>query len=324
MKYRKMNGTGIYVSDVCLGTMNFGGQTSEEESLKIIDYAINNGINFIDTADSYNNRASEHIVGKALKGRREDIILATKVRYQTGEGLNQRGLNRRHILKNIEDSLKALQTDYIDIYYMHAMDGDVGFEETLDTMSTLIRSGKVRYLGISNYPAWQVSELMWLAKQEHDIPPIVTQNMYNVITRDLEAELVPCIQRHKIGLTAYNPIAGGLLSGKYEQDKEIEANTRFALKSNYVTRYWKPENFAALKELTAIAKERDMSLLSLSLKWCLSHSYVDSVICGISKLEQIKQNIEAVTGGYLDATTMQLCDAVGDNLRTNRVPYFKY
>jgi aryl-alcohol dehydrogenase-like predicted oxidoreductase len=203
------------------------------------------------------------------------------------------------------------------------MDNEVDFDETLDTMSTLVRSGKVRYIGISNYPAWQVSELLWTADKRNYIPPIVTQNMYNVITREVEAELVPCIKRHHIGMTVYNPIAGGLLTGKYSLEHSPQENTRFALKSNYQGRYWKQENFEAVEKLKAIAQQRDMSLLSLSLKWCLANSYVDAVICGVSKLEQIKQNIEAVKGLPLDAETKALCDQVGKQLMEKSVCYFK-
>lgn len=323
MNYRKMNGTGLKVSDICLGTMTFGAQTDEEESYKIVNHALNHGVNFIDTADAYNNGDSEKIVGRALKGRRNDLVLATKVRFNTGTDINNNGLNRRHILKNIEQSLKNLQTDYIDIYYMHAMDNDVNFEETLDTMTTLVRSGKVRYIGVSNYPAWQISEMQWIADKRNLTSPIVTQNMYNVITREVEAELVPCIKKNHMGLTVYNPIAGGLLTGKYELDKNPEPGTRFALKSNYMERYWNPENFEAVKKLKQIAEERDMSLLSLSLKWILAHDYVDSVICGVSKLEQIQQNIEALGGNPLDEATLRLCDAVGYDLMPHGRSYFK-
>lgn len=323
MNYRKMNGTGLRVSDICLGTMTFGAQTNEDESIRIIDHAIEKGVNFIDTADAYYNGESERIVGRALKGRREDIVLATKVRFKTGDEVNNNGLNRRHILKNIDASLKNLQTDYIDLYYLHAMDNDVDFEETLDTMATLVRSGKVRYVGVSNYPAWQISDMLAVADKRSLVPPIVTQNMYNIIAREVEAELVPCILKHKMGLTVYNPIAGGLLTGKYEFDKAPDAGTRFALKSNYMERYWNEENFDALRKLKNIADERNMSLLSLSLKWLLAHEFVDSVICGVSRLEQIIQNIDAIDGEKLDSETLKLCDDVGYELIPHGRCYFK-
>ncbi|ABX41429.1 aldo/keto reductase [Lachnoclostridium phytofermentans] len=323
MKYRKMNATGLKVSELCLGTMTFGAQTSEKESLEIIDYALSQGVNFIDTADAYNKGESERIVGKALKGCREDIILASKVCFKTGDDINARGLNRRHIIKQIEESIKSLQTDYLDIYYLHAMDGEVDFEETLDTMTTLVRSGKVRYIGISNYPAWQLSEMLWTADKRNLIPPIVTQNMYNIITREVEHELVPCLLKHHIGMTVYNPIAGGFLTGKYLDTDAPMENTRFDLKKNYMDRYWRTENFEAVRRLSEVANQHNMSLLSLSLNWCLAHSYVDSIICGVSKLSQLEQNIEALHGEGLSEELKQLCDDIGKDLMKHRISYFK-
>lgn len=322
MNYKKMNGTGLKVSEMCLGTMMFGSQASKEDSLKMIDYAINNGINFIDTADAYNAGESERIVGEALQGRREELILATKVRFKVGDEINNNGLNRRHILKQIDSSLKNLKTDYIDIYYLHAMDNDVDFEETFDTMTTLVHSGKVRYIGISNFPAWQVSEMLWTADKRNFNRPIVTQNLYNIITREVEMELVPCIQKNHIGMTVYNPIAGGLLTGKYDFNK-IPTEGRFAEKANYMNRYWKPENFQLINRLEKIAADNEMSLLELSMKWCIAHPYVDSVISGVSRLEQLQQNIHAFDGKPLDVETMQKCDEIGLELMRDRTNYFK-
>jgi aryl-alcohol dehydrogenase-like predicted oxidoreductase len=261
-------------------------------------------------------------VGEALQGRREELILATKVRFKVGDEINNNGLNRRHILKQIDNSLKNLKTDYIDIYYLHAMDNDVDFEETFDTMTTLIHSGKVRYIGISNFPAWQVSEMLWTADKRNFNKPIVTQNLYNIITREVELELVPCIQKHHMGMTVYNPIAGGLLTGKYDFNK-VPTEGRFAEKANYMNRYWKPENFELIKRLEKIAADKEMSLLELSMKWCIAHPYVDSVISGVSRMEQLQQNIAAFDGKPLDDETMQLCDEIGLELMKGRINYFK-
>ena len=322
MNYKKMNGTGIKVSEMCLGTMMFGSQTSKEDSLNIINYAIENGVNFIDTADAYNAGESERIVGEALEGRREEIILATKVRFKVGDEVNNSGLNRRHILKQVDNSLKNLRTDYIDIYYLHAMDDDVDFEETFDTMTTLVRSGKVRYIGISNFPAWQVSDMLGTADKRNFTAPIVTQNLYNLLNREVESELVPCIEKHHMGMTVYNPIAGGLLSGKYDFDK-LPTEGRFAEKANYMARYWKPENFEIIKKLEKIAADKEISLLELSMKWCIAHSYVDSVISGVSRLEQLQQNITAMNGISLDDETMLKCEEIGIELLNGRTNYFK-
>ena len=322
MNYKKMNGTGIKVSEMCLGTMMFGSQTSKEDSLKIINFAIENGVNFIDTADAYNAGESERIVGEALEGRREEIILATKVRFKVGDEVNNSGLNRRHILKQVDNSLKNLRTDYIDIYYLHAMDDDVDFEETFDTMTTLVRSGKVRYIGISNFPAWQVSDMLGTADKRNFNAPIVTQNLYNLLNREVESELVPCIQKHHLGMTVYNPIAGGLLSGKYDFN-QLPTEGRFAEKANYMARYWKPENFEIIKKLEKIAADKEISLLELSMKWCIAHPYVDSVISGVSRLEQLQQNITAMNGISLDDETMIKCEEIGKELLNGRTNYFK-
>jgi len=307
---------------MCLGTMMFGSQTSKEDSLKIIDYAIENGVNFIDTADAYNAGESERIVGEALEGRREEIILATKVRFKVGDEVNNSGLNRRHILKQVDNSLKNLRTDYIDIYYLHAMDDDVDFEETFDTMTTLVRSGKVRYIGISNFPAWQVSDMLGTADKRNFTAPIVTQNLYNLLNREVESELVPCIQKHHLGMTVYNPIAGGLLSGKYDFN-QLPTEGRFAEKANYMARYWKPENFEIIKKLEKIAADKEISLLELSMKWCIAHPYIDSVISGVSRLEQLQQNITAMNGISLDDETMIKCEEIGKELLNGRTNYFK-
>ncbi|SEW38004.1 aldo/keto reductase [[Clostridium] fimetarium] len=322
MNYKKMNGTGIKVSEMCLGTMMFGSQTSKEDSFKIINYAIENGVNFIDTADAYNAGESERIVGEALEGRREEIILATKVRFKVGDEVNNSGLNRRHILKQVDNSLKNLRTDYIDIYYLHAMDDDVDFEETFDTMTTLVRSGKVRYIGISNFPAWQVSDMLGTADKRNFTAPIVTQNLYNLLNREVESELVPCIQKHHLGMTVYNPIAGGLLSGKYDFN-QLPTEGRFAEKANYMARYWKSENFEIIKKLEKIAADKEISLLELSMKWCIAHPYVDSVISGVSRLEQLQQNITAMNGISLDDDTMIKCEEIGKELLNGRTNYFK-
>lgn len=322
MKYRKMNATGIKVSELCLGTMTFGDQTDERESLRIIDYATDNGVNFIDTADAYNNGESERIVGKGIKDKRDQLIVATKVRFKSGDEVNNYGLNRRHIIKQIDKSLKNLNTDYIDIYYLHAMDHETPIEETLDTMTELVRSGKVRYIGVSNYPAWQVCEMLWKGDKKHYIPPIVTQNMYNIITREVETELVPFLEAHHIGMTVYNPIAGGLLTGKHKFDTLTE-NTRFTLKPGYQGRYWKRENFECIEELTRLAEENNMSLLELSMKWCLAHPFVDSIISGVSRLEQLEQNIRAVEGKVMDRAMIEKCDEIWHRFNKQRCLYFK-
>lgn len=322
MIYRKMNGTGIYVSDLCLGTMMFGSKTDKKESQRIIDLALSHGVNYIDTADVYSGGESERIIGEALVGRREDLILATKARFNVGNNVNNHGLNRRHLLKQVDRSLLSLQTDYIDIFYLHAMDDGVPYEEMLDTMDSLIHSGKIRYIGVSNFPAWQVSELLAVAKANRYNRPIVTQNMYNVVTREIEPELIPCIVKNKMGLTVYNPIAGGLLTGKYDLNS-IPNFGRFSEKPNYMDRYWRPDILSAVKDLNELTASYGRSLLSASLKWCLAHDFVDSVVCGVSTYEQMDQNLKAIGGEPLRDEEIEAMDAIGSRIMAGRISYFK-
>ena len=182
MEYVHLKGTGLTVSKVCLGTMTFGGQVNEEDSIRIIHAGLEQGINFVDTADLYYQGQSELVTGKALKGRRDGVVLATKVFNPMSDDPNDRGLNRRHILDALDKSLKRLQTDYVDIYYLHQPDYRTPIQETLETMDSLVRSGKVRYIGVSNYAAWQISDLLACARENHWNPPVVTQNVYNPVS----------------------------------------------------------------------------------------------------------------------------------------------
>jgi aryl-alcohol dehydrogenase-like predicted oxidoreductase len=286
-----------------------GSQTNEDESLKILDYAISNGINFWDTADNYNQGKGERIISRALEGRRDQIFLATKVCCQMGEDINSSGLSRRHILSAVKDSLLRLRTDYIDLYYMHIPDVNTEIEETLDTMSQLVRTGLIRYYGISNYPAWQIADMLAICDKKGYIAPIITQNVYNIITRSIESELVPFLKAHKMGLAVYNPLAGGLLTGKHRYEKP-EENTRFINNAMYQERYWKPENFEAIEKLKNISNEVGISLAELALKWCISRAGVTSTIVGVSKISQLEQNLKAVEGRELDKETLKACDEV--------------
>jgi aryl-alcohol dehydrogenase-like predicted oxidoreductase len=320
MKYNKLPGTSLLISELSLGTMMFGGQTSQADSLKILDEAFHAGINLWDTANMYTDGESERIVGKAMKGRRDDIILATKVFHPMGEKRNDRGLSRRAILSALEASLRRLDTDYIDLYYLHAPDNDTGIEETMQTMDTLVKSGKIRYVGISNYAAWQIADILALCDKRGYVPPIITQNVYNLITRGVETELIPFIQAHGLGMTAYNPIAGGLLTGKHQAGKPAE-DTRFGSNQIYYNRYWSDENFAAVDKLAHIAKQAGISLLELSMKWCLSRPGVVTVITGVSKLPQLSQNIAAIQGEALGEDTQKACDEVWRGLAGTRFAY---
>lgn len=320
MQYHNLTGTSLKISLLCLGTMMFGGQTDEADSLKIMDYAYEHGINFFDTANVYNQGESEGIVGKGLKGRRDEIILATKVRGQMGENPNDAGLSRRNILSAVDASLKRLDTDYIDIYYMHAPDYETALEESLEAMSTLVRAGKVRYIGVSNFAAWQIADMLSICDKRNYISPIITQNVYNPITRGIETELVPFLQAHNLGMAIYNPIAGGLLTGKHKPGIPAE-NTRFSNNKMYYNRYWSEENFVAVEKLTAVAAGHGLSILELAMKWCAAQKSVTSIITGVSRPAQLEQNIMAVDCEPLDATTLAQCDEIWRSLAGTRFGY---
>jgi aryl-alcohol dehydrogenase-like predicted oxidoreductase len=312
MKYNDIPRTSLKVSGLCLGTMMFGGQTSEADGFSIMDYALEHGINFFDTAEGYNKGESERIVGKWLAGKRGSVVLATKVK----------GLNRRNLLASVDASLKRLNTDYIDIYYMHAPDPKTDLEESLETMTGLIRAGKIRYLGVSNYPAWQIADMFAICDKRGYIAPIMTQNVCNALTRGIESELVPFTEAHRLGMTAYNPIAGGLLAGKHKPGQPSE-NTRFANNKNYYERYWSDENFKAVEALSAIAAKSGMSILQLAMKWCIGRTYVTAVITGVSRKEQIEQNIASIEGEGLDDAASAACDEVWHSLAGTRFSYIK-
>ncbi len=318
MENTNLRGTGLTVSRVCLGTMTFGGQLNEQESIKVIKHALDSGINFFDTADIYTGGQSEIITGKGLKGCRENVVLASKVGGRSGQGPNGSGLSRKHIISSVEQSLKRLDTDYIDIYYMHFPDPNTPLEETMETMNSLVKSGKVRYIGMSNFAAWKMMDALSICDKRGWVGPSVTESVYNIITRGIETELVPFIQEKKIGLTIFNPLAGGLLSGKHGE-RPLE-NTRLS-EAGYYKRYWNDDSLTAMQQLSEIAQNYDMSLLELSLRWCVSYSYVDSVILGVSRFEHLTQNLSYINKGALSSEIIAQCDEVWKKLSGNRFAY---
>ena len=320
MRYNNLPGTSLKVSALSLGTMMFGGQTNEADSLAIMDCAFAQGVNFFDTANVYNEGESERIVGKGLKGRRDEIFLATKVNGQMGKNLFDKGLSRRNIVSSVDESLKRLDTDYIDLYYMHAPDYETEIEESLETMTNLVRQGKISYVGVSNFAAWQIADILAVCDKRGYVTPVITQNVYNAVTRGVEAELGPFLVKHKLGMAVYNPIAGGLLAGKHNPGKPAE-NTRFANNQMYYDRYWSDENFVAVEKLTDIAEKQGMSILQLAVKWCVSRPSVTSIISGVSKLSQIEQNIASLEGEALNDDMLAACDEVWRSLAGTRFGY---
>ena len=331
MQYRKLGRTGLKVSAICLGTMIYGSQVDEAESINIIEGALANGINFLDTADAYIEGRSEEVVGKALKGKRHSVVLATKVANAMGPGVNDRGLSRKHIMQGIEDSLRRLDTDYIDLYYVHTPDYDTPVEETLRALDDLVHQGKVRYIGCSNFRAWQLCKALWVSDVHNIARFDCIQPPYNLLTRDIEYELLPLCASEGVGVCVYNPLAAGLLTGKHDPSKPPAEGTRFALQNKsggskrpmgsvYSQRYWSAADFEAVASLKRIAEEHGRDLPQFALAWVLSNSTITSAICGASSLKQLEKNLGAV-GVKLSEEELNACDGVWEQLRPPRYFY---
>jgi aryl-alcohol dehydrogenase-like predicted oxidoreductase len=319
IEHTTLTGTGATVSRLSLGTMTFGAQADEATSLRMVNTAIDGGINFFDTADAYGKGRSEEILGKALQGKRNRVVLASKVCSPMGPDARDGGLHRWHIIQGVEASLRRLQTDCLDIFYLHKPDRNTPMEETLAAMDTLVQQGKVIYVGMSNYSAWQVCRAQWLSQDHHWSPPVVLQLPYNLITRVVDEECAEFTATMQVGVTAYNPLAGGLLTGKHSKGDPAKG-TRFALNENYYGRFWHDSNFAALEELSRIAEGVGLDLTELALQFLLSRNVVDSVIVGASKVEHLELNLKAAEG-RLDQTTLDACDGVWQQLRGDHFAY---
>jgi aryl-alcohol dehydrogenase-like predicted oxidoreductase len=320
MKVRKLGRTGLKVSEICLGTMTFGMQCDERQSFAILDKAAQGGVNFLDCADVYpvppspeTAGRSEEILGNWLKDRREQFVIATKCRMRVGHGPNDEGLSRKHILRAAEDSLRRLRTDYIDLYQTHSPDPETPQEETLRALDDLVRSGKVRYVGCSNYPAWQLALAVGLS-QRHDWARFdCVQPRYNLLYREIESELLPLCRDQGIGVIAFNPIAGGFLTGKYRGQAGTKPESgRFALGHTgelYRDRYWQHAQFEAVDNLAAFFEPRKKPLVQVVVAWVLAQPGITSAIVGATKAEQLDQTLAAVDL-RLDEEEKEACDLV--------------
>jgi aryl-alcohol dehydrogenase-like predicted oxidoreductase len=311
---RKLHHTDLEVSRFCFGTMTLGKPLDQAGTDEVISRCIDAGINFIDTANMYNAGVAETLLGNALKGRRDQVVLASKVFYKMGEEPDQQGLSRKAILRAIDESLKRLQTSYLDIYYMHAPDHTVPVEESLETMESLIRDGKVRYIACSNYAGWEVVEMLWLAQQKGWHAPHISQPMYNLLARGIEQEYLPMCRKFGISSVVYNPLAGGLLTGKHRQDVFTQG-TRFDNNKLYQDRYWHTQYFHAVERLRQIAQMAGRSLISLSLNWIQHHTPADVIILGASSMAQLNQNLAELGEGPLPEDIVKACDQVWQDLR---------
>jgi aryl-alcohol dehydrogenase-like predicted oxidoreductase len=294
MEYRNLGNSGLKVSEVGLGGNNFGWWADEATSAVVINSALEAGINFIDTADVYDHGHSEEYIGRSLKGKRQRVIIATKFGYPMGEGPNEKGGSRHYVFQAVDNSLKRLQTDYIDLYYMHGPDTSTPIAETLSALDSVVKSGKVRYIGCSNFSAWQVNDALWTSKTNQLAAFIVVQQGYNLVARRIEKELIPCCQHHGLGIIPYSPLSSGLLTGKYRKGEEPPQGTRLA--TNVlpgVKRILAEANWEVLSKLTAFAEERGHTLGELAISWLLSKPWLSSVIAGARKPEQVSVNVNA-------------------------------
>jgi aryl-alcohol dehydrogenase-like predicted oxidoreductase len=292
MRYRSLGRSGPKVSELCLGTMTFGGQVDEATSQRIFEAALDGGINFFDTANIYNKGLSERIVGSALKGRRDRVIVATKVRARMGDDPSDEGLSRKHIFKAVEDSLSRLGSDYVDLYYAHWPDDAVLLEETLRSFDDLVRQGKVRYVGLSNFPAWQTCKALWLS-DVHDLARVAAvQPHFNLLHRVMEHELLPLCQEEEIGVAVYSPLAGGALTGKYSRG-QVPPGTRAARSADFAGRVLTERNLHLIDELTSLAEEGGLSLAQLALAWVVGKSGVTSAVIGATSPAQLQETLKA-------------------------------
>lgn len=315
MEYRYLGKSGLQVSELCLGTMTFGRETEKTTARTMIDLFLEAGGNFVDTADVYGKTPglSEEIVGRALKGRRNKVILATKVFFPTGPRPNDRGLSRIHIVQAMEASLRRLQTEYIDLYYVHCWDGKTALEETLLTLNNLVESGKVCYLGVSNFTAWQLMKAIRISELKGWSKFICLQPQYSLVVRDIEREILPLCREEGLGVTAWGPLGGGFLSGKYRQEEKPPEESRIAQAEETWEEAWSrratEKNFKILDVVGKIASSRDKSYAQVALAWVRAQHGITSPIIGARTLEQSKDNLGSV-GWELNQEELEALDEV--------------
>ena len=306
MEYRRLGKHGLEVPALCLGTMTFGLQVEEKSSCEILDKAFEMKLRFLDTADAYPLGGSrdtigetEAIIGRWMKdrGNREELIVATKCFAATKARPNNMGLSRQHIVDSIEKSLTRLQTDYVDIYQSHGFDPLTPIEESLRAFEDLVKAGKVRYVGCSNYPGWRLGQALGSANQLGVAGYVSVQPRYNILYREIETELLPLANSEGLGVLVYNPLAGGFLSGKYESGQDPQEGTRFTLGSaagRYQERYWHQAQFEAVATLKAVVTSKGLDMVSVAVAWVLNQKGITSAIIGASKAEQLDANLAAL------------------------------
>lgn len=297
MKYKQLGNSGLIVSELCLGTMTFGqgehfgfqSTIDEKKASELVDNAIDNGINFFDTADGYGNGQSEIILGKVLNKKRKDVLITTKLSFRTGEQAFNAGVNSKHIIEQCHNSLKNLQTDYIDVLLLHNDDPITPIDETLKALENLVQQGKVRYIGFSNYQAWKAAAMTQRQKDLHYSPFVASQMHYSILNREVEREIIPLSLHYGIGMMVWSPLSSGFLTGKYTRENPTPKDSRL---NNFDLGLFDRElGYTVIDKLTEIAKRHNTTVTAISLSWLLTKKVVSSVIIGVSKTEQLKENL---------------------------------
>jgi len=287
MRYRLLGASGLKVSEISLGTMMFGGPTSEAEARRMLDFGLEHGVNFLDTANVYSETRAESVIGNAINAKRNAWILATKVGNKVGSGPNDSGLSRRHVTDAVEASLARLKTDCIDLYYIHRVDTDTAWENVVQTFADLIGSGKIRHWGLSNVQAWQIAHVHHLCRQMGAPAPCALQPYYNLMNRQPEVELLPAARAFGLGIVPYSPIARGMLSGKYRVNETADPASRGGRKDRRMMETeWRPESMLIAEKLKAHAEARGVSLVAWAVAWVLNNAAVSSIIAGPRTFEQ--------------------------------------
>lgn len=314
MQYRRLGDSGLEVSAIGLGTNNFGDNSrwpfhmGPDEVATLIHASLDVGVNTLDTANAYGEGRSEEYIGRALRGRREDAVIATKVHGRMGEGPNREGLSRKAIMHEVEQSLRRLQTDYIDLYQLHQIDHATPIEETMRAMDDLVRDGKVRYVGCSNFEAWRLCEAVWTARTAGLAPMVSVQPPYSMLNRDVERELLPVCDRYGVGVLPYFPLEHGLLTGKYRRGQPPPSDSRLAVHGAPL----EAADFDLIEDLAGFAESRGHTLLELAFAWLLSRPSVSSVIAGATRPEQIRANAAAVDWQLSEEELESVARILGD------------
>lgn len=308
MDYNNIAGTDLQVSVAGIGCNNFGMRCDEPRSIEVVHAALDVGINFFDTADVYGGRGkSEEFLGKAIRGLdRSKILVATKFASPMSDDSAMRGASARYIKHAVEASLERLGTDYIDLYQQHVPDPSTPIEETLQALDDLVSQGKVRYIGSSNFSGWQIADADWTSRSQGLNRFVVAQNLYSLLDRRIDAEVVPASRRFEIGILPYFPLASGMLTGKYKRGVEPQAGTRMASFGDRAKRAMSDENFTRIEGLAAFAEQNGHTLLDLAMSWLASQPFIPSVIAGATSPDQVRQNADAVTWQMSDDELSQV------------------